>query len=105
MCMCVAPRQQAIALPSVQSSRLARNTQLILQHEADLTRVVDPWAGSYFMETLTADMERAATEVIDQVEALGGMTKAISAGIPNRMIQECAGEGRVFSLDDVRTGD
>ena len=58
---------QAIALPSVASARLARNTQLILQYEADLTRVVDPWAGSYFMESLTAQMEATALDTINKV--------------------------------------
>jgi methylmalonyl-CoA mutase len=81
---------EALALPSEQSARLARNTQLILQHEAGLTQVVDPWGGSYFMEALTEQLSRRALRVIDEVEALGGMARAIEAGLPKRRIEEAA---------------
>ena len=81
---------EALALPSEQSARLARNTQLILQHEAGLTRVVDPWGGSYFMEALTHELGQRALAVIDEVEGLGGMARAIEAGLPKRRIEEAA---------------
>jgi methylmalonyl-CoA mutase len=81
---------EALALPSENSARVARNTQLILQHEAGLTQVVDPWGGSYFMEALTEQLSARALAVIDEVEALGGMSAAIEAGLPKRRIEEAA---------------
>lgn len=81
---------EALALPSENSARLARNTQLILQHEASLTEVVDPLGGSYFIERLTGDLIAAARALIDEVEALGGMTKAVEAGLPKLRIEESA---------------
>ncbi len=81
---------EAMALPSDDSARVARNTQLILQHETGLTDVVDPWGGSYFMESLTHDLADKAMVLIDEVEALGGMTRAIEAGIPKMRIEEAA---------------
>ncbi len=81
---------EALALPSEHSARVARNTQLILQHEAGLTQVVDPWGGSYFMESLTAELVQRASSVIDEVEALGGMARAIESGLPKRRIEEAA---------------
>src|SRR5471030_26089 len=81
---------EALALPSERSARVARNTQLILQHEAGLTQVVDPWGGSYFMEALTAELSQRAQKVITEVEALGGMAAAIEAGLPKRRIEEAA---------------
>src|SRR6478735_5032757 len=75
---------EALALPSELSARVARNTQLILQHEAGLTKVVDPWGGSYFMETLTQQLTERARAVIEEVEALGGMARAIEQGLPQR---------------------
>ena len=81
---------EALALPSELSSRVARNTQLILQHEAGLTRVVDPWGGSYFMEALTQELTDRASSVIDEVESLGGMARAIEQGLPKRRIEEAA---------------
>jgi methylmalonyl-CoA mutase len=81
---------EALALPSEQSARVARNTQLILQHEAGLTQVVDPWGGSYFMEALTEQLSQRALSVISEVEALGGMAAAIEAGFPKRRIEEAA---------------
>ncbi|MEZ4741334.1 MAG: methylmalonyl-CoA mutase [Bdellovibrionota bacterium] len=81
---------EAIALPSEFSARIARNTQLILQEETDITHVVDPMGGSYFMESLTLDLMQRAKELIDEVESYGGMTKAIIAGIPKMRIEEAA---------------
>jgi methylmalonyl-CoA mutase len=81
---------EALALPSELSARLARNTQLILQHEAGLTQVVDPWGGSYFMEALTEELSERARAVIAEVEALGGMARAIEQGLPKRRIEEAA---------------
>ena len=81
---------EALALPTVASARIARNTQLILREETGITRVVDPLAGSYYVESLTADLAGAARELIDEVEALGGMTKAVAAGMPKMRIEEAA---------------
>jgi methylmalonyl-CoA mutase len=81
---------EALALPSELSARVARNTQLILQHEAGLTQVVDPWGGSYFMEALTQELSDRARTVIDEVESLGGMARAIEQGLPKRRIEEAA---------------
>ena len=81
---------EALALPSELSARVARNTQLILQHEAGLTDVVDPWGGSYFMEALTEALSERARAVIAEVEALGGMARAIEQGLPKRRIEEAA---------------
>uniref|UniRef100_A0A7S1STB3 B12-binding domain-containing protein n=1 Tax=Tetraselmis chuii TaxID=63592 RepID=A0A7S1STB3_9CHLO len=81
---------EAIALPTDFSARLARNTQLILQEETGITEVADPWAGSYFMESLTLQLEAAAEKVVREVEAAGGMTEAIASGIPKQSIEECA---------------
>jgi methylmalonyl-CoA mutase len=81
---------EALALPSELSARVARNTQLILQHEAGLTQVVDPWGGSYFMEALTQELSDRARAVIDEVEGLGGMALAIERGLPKRRIEEAA---------------
>ncbi len=81
---------EALALPSELSARVARNTQLILQHEAGLTKVVDPWGGSYFMEALTQELSDRARAVIDEVEGLGGMARAIEQGLPKLRIEEAA---------------
>ncbi|SKA34350.1 methylmalonyl-CoA mutase [Enhydrobacter aerosaccus] len=81
---------EAIALPTVQSARIARNTQLILQHETGVTKVVDPLAGSYYVESLTASLIAEARKLIGEVEALGGMTKAVEAGMPKMRIEEAA---------------
>jgi methylmalonyl-CoA mutase len=81
---------EAIGLPTEFSSRLARNTQLILQEETGITHVVDPWGGSYMMEKLTDDLVREARKIVDEVEALGGMTKAIETGMPKQRIEEAA---------------
>jgi methylmalonyl-CoA mutase len=81
---------EAIALPSDFAARLARNTQLILQKETDLTATVDPFGGSYFMESLTHDLSLKAKEHIAEITQYGGMTKAILRGIPKRRIEEAA---------------
>jgi methylmalonyl-CoA mutase len=81
---------EAIALPTPTSARIARNTQLILQHETGVTRVVDPLAGSYYVESLTASLVAEARKLIQEVEALGGMTKAVEAGMPKLRIEEAA---------------
>lgn len=81
---------EALALPSNFSARLARNTQLILQEEAGLTPVIDPWGGSYFMESLTQNLVDKARELIEEIEAKGGMVKAVQAGLPKRMIEASA---------------
>ncbi len=81
---------EAIALPTEFSARIARNTQLILQNETGVTNVVDPLAGSYYVEKLTADMIEEAWKLIEEVEALGGMTKAVASGMPKLRIEEAA---------------
>ena len=81
---------EAMALPTAFSSRIARNTQLILQEETGVTRVVDPLAGSYYVEKLTADLAEAAWTLIEEVEAMGGMTKAVASGMPKLRIEESA---------------
>ena len=81
---------EAIALPTEASARLARNTQLILQHETGVTKVVDPLAGSYYIEKLTADMAEAAWALIQEVDEMGGMTKAVASGMPKLRIEEAA---------------
>jgi methylmalonyl-CoA mutase len=81
---------EAIALPTEFSARIARNTQLILQHETGVTKVVDPLAGSYYVESLTNDLATKAWALIEEVEAMGGMTKAVADGLPKRLIEEAA---------------
>ncbi|MBY5392874.1 methylmalonyl-CoA mutase [Rhizobium leguminosarum] len=81
---------EAIALPTEFSSRIARNTQLILQHETGVTKVVDPLAGSYYVESLTAELADKAWVLMEEVEALGGMTKAVADGLPKRLIEQAA---------------
>ena len=81
---------EALALPTDFSARIARNTQIVLQQEAGATRIVDPWGGSYYVERLTYDLAAKAWAHIEEVEALGGMTKAIEAGIPKLRIEEAA---------------
>ena len=81
---------EALALPTDFSARIARNTQIVLQQEAGSTRIVDPWGGSYYVERLTYELARKAWGHIEEVEALGGMTKAIEAGIPKLRIEEAA---------------
>lgn len=81
---------EAIALPTEFSARIARNTQLILQEETGITHVVDPLGGSYYVEALTSSLAAAAWELIEEVEALGGMTKAVESGMPKLRIEESA---------------
>ena len=81
---------EAIALPSDFSARIARNTQLILQEETGITKAVDPWGGSYYVEYLTDRLARRAWELIEEVEELGGMAKAIETGVPKMRIEEAA---------------
>lgn len=81
---------EALALPTEASARIARNTQHILREETGITRVVDPLAGSYYVESLTADLASAARDLIEEVEALGGMTRAVAAGMPKLRIEEAA---------------
>ena len=83
---------EALALPTDASARIARNTQLLLQHESGTTRVIDPWGGSFFVERLTADLAARAWAHITEVEAMGGMARAIEAGLPKRRIEEAAAE-------------
>ncbi|GGD84390.1 methylmalonyl-CoA mutase [Planktosalinus lacus] len=97
---------EAIALPTDFSARIARNTQLFLQHETEITRTVDPWAGSYYVENLTHEIANRAWELIQEVEELGGMTKAIEAGIPKMRIEEAAAkkQARIDSSQDIIVG-
>jgi methylmalonyl-CoA mutase len=81
---------EAIALPTEFSSRIARNTQLILQHETGVTKVVDPLAGSYYVESLTNELAEKAWALIEEIETLGGMTSAVNEGLPKRLIEEAA---------------
>lgn len=81
---------EAIALPTDASARIARNTQLILQHESGITQAIDPWGGSLYVEELTAELVDNAWKLIDEIEALGGMAKAIETGIPKMRIEEAA---------------
>jgi methylmalonyl-CoA mutase len=97
---------EAIALPTETSSRIARNTQLIIQEETHITHVVDPWAGSYLMEKLTQDMADAAQAIIDEVEAMGGMTRAVDSGWAKLKIEASAAEkqARIDAGKDVIVG-
>ena len=97
---------EAIALPTDFSARIARNTQLHLQQETKITKTVDPWAGSYYVESLTHELAEKAWELIREVEELGGMTKAIEAGIPKLRIEEAAAikQARIDSGQDVIVG-
>jgi len=83
---------EAIALPTEFAARIARNTQLILQEETGVTNVVDPLAGSYYVEKLTADLADAAWQLIEEVDAMGGMTKAVASGMPKLRIEEAAAQ-------------
>jgi methylmalonyl-CoA mutase len=97
---------EAIALPTEFSSRIARNTQLIIQEETHIGAVVDPWAGSYMMEKLTQDMADAAWKIIEEVEAMGGMVKAVDSGWAKLKIEAAAAEkqARIDSGRDVIVG-
>ncbi|WP_430400267.1 methylmalonyl-CoA mutase [Flavobacterium sp.] len=97
---------EAIALPTDFSARIARNTQIFLQEETKITKTVDPWAGSYYVESLTAEIAEKAWALIEEVEALGGMTKAIEEGIPKLRIEEAAArkQARIDSTQDIIVG-
>merc|ERR1712136_33098 len=97
---------EALGLPTVTSARIARNTQIILQEESGVANVVDPWGGSYMMESLTDDMYNAALEVIEEIESLGGMAKAVAEGVPKLRIEESAAkrQARIDSEAEVIVG-
>ena len=97
---------EAIALPTEFSARIARNTQLIIQEETHITNVIDPWAGSYMMEKLTQDMADAAGKIIEEVEAMGGMTRAVDSGWAKLKIEAAAADkqARIDSGKDVIVG-
>jgi methylmalonyl-CoA mutase len=97
---------EAIALPTDFSARIARNTQIILQQETDICRTVDPWGGSYYVESLTAQIAEKAWALIEEVEALGGMSKAVETGVPKMRIEEAAArkQARIDSGKDVIVG-
>ena len=97
---------EAIALPTDFSARIARNTQLFLQEETQITKTVDPWGGSYYVEQLTQDIAHKAWDLIQEIESYGGMTEAIEAGIPKMRIEEAATkkQARIDSGQDVIVG-
>ena len=97
---------EAIALPTDFSARIARNTQIFLQEETKITKTVDPWAGSFYVESLTNEIAEKAWTLIQEVEELGGMTKAIEAGIPKLRIEEAAArkQARIDSGQDIIIG-
>ena len=97
---------EALALPTEASARIARNTQLVLREETGITRVVDPLAGSYYVESLTASLAAAARALIGEVEALGGMTAAVTAGMPKLRIEEAAArrQARVDRGEEIVVG-
>ena len=97
---------EAIALPTDFSARIARNTQIYIQEETGITKSVDPWAGSYYVESLTKDLADKAWELIQEVEDLGGMAKAIETGIPKMRIEDAAArkQARIDSGKDTIVG-
>jgi methylmalonyl-CoA mutase len=97
---------EAIALPTDFSARIARNTQILLQQETDICRTVDPWGGSYYVESLTKELAEKAWALIEEVEQLGGMAKAIETGIPKMRIEEAAArkQARIDSGKDIIVG-
>lgn len=97
---------EAIALPTDFSARIARNTQIVLAEESGITKVVDPLGGSYYVEALTAELVDQAWKIIGEVDALGGMTKAVASGMPKRLIEEAAAarQARVDKGEDVIVG-
>jgi len=97
---------EAIALPTDFSTRIARNTQLYLQEETDITKVVDPWGGAYYLESLTHEIANKAWELIEEVEEMGGMAKAIEKGLPKLRIEEAAArkQARIDAGKDVIVG-
>lgn len=97
---------EALALPTENSARIARNTQIILQEETAITKVADPWGGSYFMENLTNQIYEEALQVINEIEEMGGMAKAVAEGLPKLKIEECAAkkQASIDSGKDVIVG-
>ena len=97
---------EAIALPTDFSARIARNTQIVLAEESGITKVVDPLGGSYYVEALTAELVDQAWKIIGEIDALGGMTKAVASGMPKRLIEEAAAarQARVDKGEDVIVG-
>ena len=97
---------EAIALPTYFSAQIARNTQLYLQQETNITKTVDPWAGSYYLESLTHDIAQKAWVLIEEIEAMGGMTEANNAGIPKIRIEQAAArkQARIDSKQDIIVG-
>ncbi|WP_425236656.1 methylmalonyl-CoA mutase [Ulvibacterium sp.] len=97
---------EAIALPTDFSARIARNTQIFLQEETKITKTVDPWGGSYYVESLTNDLAHKAWKLIEEIEELGGMTKAIEAGIPKMRIEQAAArkQARIDGGQDIIVG-
>ncbi|MCB1867207.1 MAG: methylmalonyl-CoA mutase [Gammaproteobacteria bacterium] len=97
---------EALALPTDTSARIARNTQLVIQEETGITKVIDPLAGSYYVESLTNEMVKEALKLIDEVEELGGMTKAVASGMPKLRIEEAAAlrQARIDRGDEVIVG-
>ena len=97
---------EAIALPTDFSAQIARNTQLYLQQETNITKTVDPWAGSYYLESLTHDIAQKAWVFIEEIEAMGGMTEANNAGIPKIRIEQAAArkQARIDSKQDIIVG-
>ncbi|MDP2721231.1 MAG: methylmalonyl-CoA mutase [Bacteroidales bacterium] len=97
---------EAIALPTDFSARIARNTQIYLQEETEICRSLDPWAGSYYVETLTHELAERAWKLIEEVEAMGGMSKAIETGLPKMRIEEASArkQARIDSRKDVIVG-
>jgi len=97
---------EALSLPTAFSARIARNTQLIMKEEAGMAKVIDPWGGSYFIESLTEQLVEGAMQLIDEVEQLGGMTKAVEEGLPKRRIEESAAkrQARVDRGEEVVVG-
>ena len=97
---------EALALPTEFSARIARNTQLVLQEETGITRVVDPLAGSYYVESLTSELVKEARKLIDEVEEMGGMTKAVESGMPKMRIEEASAlrQARIDRGEEVIVG-
>uniref|UniRef100_A0A8C3U6D9 Methylmalonyl-CoA mutase, mitochondrial n=1 Tax=Catharus ustulatus TaxID=91951 RepID=A0A8C3U6D9_CATUS len=97
---------EALGLPTVKSARIARNTQIIIQEESGIPKVADPWGGSYLMESLTNDVYEAALKLIEEIEEMGGMAKAVAEGIPKLRIEECAArrQARIDSGSEVIVG-
>ena len=97
---------EALALPSEFSARIARNTQIIIQEETHITKVADPWGGSYMMESLTEEIYQAALKIIKEIDELGGMAKAVASGMPKLRIEECAAarQARIDSASETIVG-